>query len=104
MKSTNSNRSSSLQSALAWRMNTAVSATVTGRARICGMYAIGAHFLPIATDGGDALILVAAERACDFPQSMALAGSMRLVYLLGTGESVETPMVASHVIPAKAGI
>jgi acetyl-CoA acetyltransferase len=37
------------------------------------------------TDGGGALILVAAERARDFPQ--------KPVYLLGTGESVETPMV-----------
>ena len=37
------------------------------------------------TDGGGALILVSAERARDFPQ--------KLVYLLGTGESVETPMV-----------
>src|SRR5260370_3717355 len=101
MKSTNSNRSSSLQSALAWRMNTAVSATVTGRARICGMYAIGAHFLPIATDGGDALILVAAERACDFPQSMALAGSMRLVYLPGTGDAAQPPKVPSHHTPPK---
>ncbi len=32
------------------------------------------------------LILVAAERAKDFPQ--------KPVYLLGTGESVETPMVS----------
>ena len=38
------------------------------------------------TDGGGALILVAAERARDFPQ--------KPVYLLGTGESVETPMVS----------
>ena len=34
MKSTNSNRSSSVQSVLAWRMNTAVSATVIGRVGI----------------------------------------------------------------------
>src|ERR1700726_3484096 len=40
----------------------------------------------LVTDGGGALILVAAERAKDFPQ--------RPVYLLGTGESVETPMVS----------
>src|SRR5262244_1870895 len=39
----------------------------------------------LVTDGG-ALILVAAERAKDFPQ--------KPVYLLGTGESVETPMVS----------
>jgi hypothetical protein len=39
----------------------------------------------LVTDGG-ALILVAAERARDFPQ--------KPVYLLGTGESVETPMVS----------
>jgi hypothetical protein len=38
------------------------------------------------TDGGGALILVAAERALDFPQ--------KPVYLLATGESVETPMVS----------
>jgi acetyl-CoA acetyltransferase len=37
----------------------------------------------LVTDGGGALILVAAERARDFPQ--------RPVYLLGTGESVENP-------------
>jgi hypothetical protein len=50
----------------------------------------------LVTDGGGALILVSAERARDFPQ--------KPVYLLGTGESVETPMVSSPVIPAKAGI
>jgi hypothetical protein len=42
------------------------------------------------------LILVSAERAKDFPQNP--------VYLLATGESVETPMVSPPVIPAKAGI
>jgi acetyl-CoA acetyltransferase len=36
--------------------------------------------------GGGALILVVAKRARDFPQ--------KPVYLLGTGESVETPMVS----------
>ena len=40
----------------------------------------------LVTDGGGALILVAAERARDFPQ--------KPVYLVGTGESVETPMVS----------
>src|SRR6516162_9255412 len=40
----------------------------------------------LVTDGGGALVLVAAERAKDFPQ--------KPVYLLGTGESVETPMVS----------
>jgi hypothetical protein len=40
----------------------------------------------LVTDGGGALILVAAERAKDFPQKPG--------YLLGTGESVETPMVS----------
>ena len=44
MKSTNSNRSSSVQSSPAWRMNTAVSATVIGRVRIYAMYANGACF------------------------------------------------------------
>jgi hypothetical protein len=49
MKSTNSNRSSSVQSAPAWRMNTAVSVTVIGRIRIDAMYANGAHFQDGAT-------------------------------------------------------
>ncbi len=40
----------------------------------------------LVTDGGGALILVAAERAKDFPR--------KPVYLIGTGESVETPMVS----------
>src|SRR5262249_25219550 len=40
----------------------------------------------LVTDGDGPLILVAAERARDFPQ--------KPVYLLGTGESVETPMVS----------
>jgi acetyl-CoA acetyltransferase len=40
----------------------------------------------LVTDGGGALILVSAERARDFPQ--------KPVYLLGTGESVEAPMVS----------
>jgi hypothetical protein len=56
------------------------------------------------TDGGGALILVAAERPRDFPQSLPLAANRGPVYLIGTGESVETSMVTSPVIPAKAGI
>ena len=40
----------------------------------------------LVTDGGGALILTSAERARDFPS--------RPVYVLGTGESVETPMVS----------
>src|ERR1700726_5219524 len=40
----------------------------------------------LVTDGGGALILTSAERARDFPK--------RPVYILGTGESVETPMVS----------
>ncbi|HXO02433.1 MAG TPA: thiolase [Stellaceae bacterium] len=40
----------------------------------------------LVTDGGGALILTAADRAKYFPQ--------KPVYLLGTGESVETPMVS----------
>ena len=51
----------------------------------------------LVTDGGGALILVSAER-------LPLAANRGPVYLLGTGESVETPMVTSPVIPAKAGI
>lgn len=40
----------------------------------------------LVTDGGGALILTKAERAKDFPQ--------KPVYILGTGESVETPMIS----------
>lgn len=40
----------------------------------------------LVTDGGGALILTSAERAKDFPQ--------KPVYILGTGESVETPLVS----------
>ncbi|HXW85639.1 MAG TPA: hypothetical protein VEJ86_14630 [Candidatus Binataceae bacterium] len=40
----------------------------------------------LVTDGGGALILTSAERARDFPQ--------KPVYVLGSGESVETPMVS----------
>src|SRR5437899_3846465 len=48
----------------------------------------------LVTDGGGALILVAAERTHDFPQSLPLAANRGPVYLVGTGESVETPMVS----------
>ena len=40
----------------------------------------------LVTDGGGALILTSADRARDFPT--------KPVYVLGTGESVETPMVS----------
>lgn len=40
----------------------------------------------LVTDGGGALILTSADRAKDFPT--------RPVYILGTGESVETPMIS----------
>jgi acetyl-CoA acetyltransferase len=40
----------------------------------------------LVTDGGGALILTSADRAKDFPS--------KPVYILGTGESVETPMVS----------
>lgn len=40
----------------------------------------------LVTDGGGALILTSADRADDFPN--------RPVHILGTGESVETPMVS----------
>jgi acetyl-CoA acetyltransferase len=40
----------------------------------------------LVTDGGGALILTSAERAKDFPT--------RPVYVLGTGESVETPIIS----------
>lgn len=40
----------------------------------------------LVTDGGGALILVAADRAEDFPH--------KPVYILGTGESTETPMIS----------
>ena len=48
----------------------------------------------LVTDAGGALILVSAERARDFPQSLPLAVNRGPVYLLGTGESVETSMVS----------
>ena len=40
----------------------------------------------LVTDGGGALILTSADRAKDFPQ--------KPVYILGSGESVETPMIS----------
>ena len=40
----------------------------------------------LVTDGGGALVLASADRAKDFPR--------KPVYVLGTGESVETPMVS----------
>ena len=40
----------------------------------------------VVTDGGGALILTGADRAVDFPT--------KPVYILGTGESVETPIVS----------
>ena len=40
----------------------------------------------LVTDGGGALILTSADRAKDFPA--------KPVYILGTGESVETPMIS----------
>lgn len=40
----------------------------------------------LVSDGGGALILTSAERAKDFPR--------KPVYILGTGESVETPMIS----------
>lgn len=40
----------------------------------------------LVTDGGGALVLTKAERALDFPQPP--------VYILGTGESVESPMIS----------
>ncbi len=40
----------------------------------------------LVTDGGGALILTSAERARDFPKPP--------VYILGTGESTETPMIS----------
>jgi acetyl-CoA acetyltransferase len=40
----------------------------------------------LVTDGGGALILTRADRAKDFPQ--------KPVYILGTGESVESPMIS----------
>jgi acetyl-CoA acetyltransferase len=40
----------------------------------------------LVTDGGGALILTSAERAQDFPN--------RPVYIIGTGESTETPMIS----------
>jgi hypothetical protein len=55
------------------------------------------------TDGSATLILVSAERARDFRKAFPWQRPGP-VYLIGTGESVETSMVTSPVIPAKAGI
>jgi acetyl-CoA acetyltransferase len=41
----------------------------------------------LVTDGGGALIMVAAERARDFLQKLASGSEQGSVYLLGTGES-----------------
>ena len=43
----------------------------------------------LVTDGGGALILTSAERAKDFPT--------KPVYVLGTGESVETPWISQMI-------
>jgi acetyl-CoA acetyltransferase len=43
----------------------------------------------LVTDGGGALILTSAERAKDFPQ--------KPVYVLGTGESSETPIISQMI-------
>ena len=43
----------------------------------------------LVTDGGGALIVTAAERAADFPRPA--------VHVLGTGESMETPMISQMV-------
>jgi hypothetical protein len=48
----------------------------------------------LVTDGGGALILVSADRAKEFPQ--------RPVSLLGTGESVETPMISQTFTSSRA--
>ena len=48
----------------------------------------------LVTDGGGALILVSAERAGDFPQSLPLAANRGPAYLMGTSESVETPDIS----------
>ncbi len=48
----------------------------------------------LVTDGGGALILTSAERARDFPR--------KPVYILGTGESVETPMVSQMEDPTSS--
>jgi hypothetical protein len=51
----------------------------------------------LVTDGSGALILVAAERARDFPQSLPLAANRGPVYLLGTfpGGCERGPRVAT---------
>jgi hypothetical protein len=58
--------------------------------------------MPVSDLGGGALILVGAERARDFPQNLAAGNEQGPVSLLGTGESVETPMVSPP--PLSAGV
>ncbi|MFE5644480.1 thiolase [Rhodococcus sp. NPDC056516] len=51
----------------------------------------------VQTDGGGALILTSAERAADMP------GSDRHLYLLGSGESAEGPLVSQLQDPGSFG-
>jgi hypothetical protein len=50
------------------------------------------------------LILAAAERARDFTQKLAPGSEQEPVYLVGTGESVETPMVSRTRHSRESGV
>jgi hypothetical protein len=86
-ESMNSNRSSSAQSALAWRMNTAVSSTAIGRVRIRRMYAADSAASEIA-----AQFAVAVALQANFSKSLAPE------YLSAMGAGARPPPLApSHV-------
>ncbi|PPJ25714.1 thiolase [Nocardia nova] len=51
----------------------------------------------VVTDGGGALVLTSTERAAD------LASADRAIYLLGSGEATETPMVSQMKDPTSFG-
>ncbi|MCU1641340.1 MAG: acetyl-CoA acetyltransferase-like protein 2 [Nocardia sp.] len=50
----------------------------------------------VVTDGGGALVLTSAERAADLPSGT------RAVYLLGSGEAVETPLISQMEDPTSS--
>jgi hypothetical protein len=64
-------------------------------------WAFSPRACPLGT--GDGVDLGRGRARPRLPAKLALAANRGPVYLLGTGESVETPMATSPVIPAKAG-